>query len=68
MNEKRWLRLILVLLFACFVSKFAFAMSNRPKGNSAIVPSSNSSQPPPNAREMQLETGEIKPIGGTDSH
>ena len=64
MNGKRWFQLIFVLLLTCSISAPVFALTNRPKRVSESNLSAPQSQSKPNARDMQLATGEIEPIGG----
>ena len=64
MNQKRLLAFIFILLFACFVVTPAFALTNRPKEESTPAAQTPQDQSKPQVREMQLETGEIEPIGG----
>jgi hypothetical protein len=67
MKGKQWFHLMFIVFFACSVSTPAFALTDRPSQDSNTL-SAPQSQPAPNARDMQFETGEIDPIDGTDSH
>ncbi len=64
MNQKRTLMFISIFLFTCFITTPAFALTDRPKEESTPAAQTPQGQSKPQVREMQLETGEIEPIGG----
>jgi len=64
MNEKRGFQLIFILLLVFSISAPVFAFTDRPKQDSETSSKAPQSQSPPSARDMQLATGEIEPIGG----